>query len=281
MDYPKDKLHFACLEGNSQDNTWDKLVQFKNTHQNVWLKKNELDNDDRFEKLALLRNQLIEEGLKNEEYVFSVDSDVIDIPPETLKVLINHNVDIVAPYVFIEEQSQFYDTLAYRQEGLNFSHRFPYRPIITGKIVTGKRIGELTKVLRGLKKELKKMDAVTRWSETGRLKILKYLSKFSYITYLSGLHHIMRGIDREQWKINVKEAVSQYLKNLPIFEVDSVGTCYLVKRKVYDEKARYHGGDSEQVVFCNDARAKGFKVWVDPGLTVRHVNLHSYGVEWH
>jgi len=274
LDYPRDKLRFAFLEGGSRDNTWDRLKHFGDTHQNVSLSNMDVsDVSKRFERLALLRNKLIYENLKDADYVFSVDSDIVYFPPETLKALINDNVDIVAPYVFIEGTSQFYDTLAFRCRGQNFSHKFPYRPILPGK-----KVGDMSKVVSGLTKRLRTMDPSARWSEEGRLTALKYLSRFSEVTYLSGLHEALRGADKERWR---EEAVLKYAANQSMFEVDSVGTCYLVKRRVYEGNVVYKGGDSEQVTFCNNARESGFRVWVDPSIIVHHVNLESQGEKWH
>lgn len=280
LDYPKDKLRFAFLEGGSQDNTWNILKRYKDTHPNVWLSNRASNIPDRYERLAFLRNCLIDEALQDEAYVFSVDSDLVHIPPETLKTFISYNVDIIAPYIFIEGKTQFYDTLAFRYQGLNFSHTFPYCPIRP----IGIKIGEITEIINGLTKRLKRMDRRVRWTEEGRLKIVKYLSQYNAISYISGLQ--MSGLqdvlkNKELWRRNAGEAIFSYIRSKPVFEVDSVGTCYLVKRQVYDERVRYEGGDSEQVVFCNNARTKGFKVWVDPSLTLMHVDLERHGEKWH
>ena len=62
--------------------------------------------------------------------------------------------------------------------------------------------------------------------------------------------------------------------------VDSVGTCYLMTRRVAN-MIRYCVDESEQVAFCKEARSKGFNVFVDPTLRVDHVNFSSYGLPWH
>ena len=62
--------------------------------------------------------------------------------------------------------------------------------------------------------------------------------------------------------------------------VDSVGTCYLMNKRVASE-IRYGEGESEQVAFCNQAREKGFGVFLDPTLRVDHVNFTAYGLPWH
>jgi len=62
--------------------------------------------------------------------------------------------------------------------------------------------------------------------------------------------------------------------------VDSVGTCYLMNKCVASQ-VRYGAGESEQVAFCNQAREKGFGVFVDPTLRIDHVNFTAYGLPWH
>ena len=64
-----------------------------------------------------------------------------------------------------------------------------------------------------------------------------------------------------------------------LVELTSVGTCYLMSGEVA-RAARYGDGDCEQVVFCEDARRKGYKVWVDSTVRVEHVDLGAYGEAW-
>lgn len=64
-------------------------------------------------------------------------------------------------------------------------------------------------------------------------------------------------------------------------EVSSVGSFYIMKYKVA-KSVKYTGNhDSEQAEFCENARSKGFKIFVSPKLSVLHVNLDKYGLEWH
>jgi hypothetical protein len=59
------------------------------------------------------------------------------------------------------------------------------------------------------------------------------------------------------------------------FRVDSVGTFFLVKSKVFKEIS-YR--DYPHLSFCNDARAKGYEVWVDPRLKVWHLDITRLGI---
>ena len=65
-----------------------------------------------------------------------------------------------------------------------------------------------------------------------------------------------------------------------VVEVDSVGTCYLMKGELGG--VAYTGeNDSEQVEFCNKLREKNKKIIVDRNIEVLHVNFEKYGMEWH
>lgn len=85
-------------------------------------------------------------------------------------------------------------------------------------------------------------------------------------------------------------------------EMRSVGTCYLVKGDVYNlgdlsgfgvvkcykevERGKkiviYDGRKkSEQIRWCDSVRDAGYKVMIDSGVKVLHVNLEKYGRKWH
>lgn len=198
IDYPG--LHFAFLEGDSSDNTYEVLSKFKRAHRNVWLQKLSFKEKNRFKKLAKLRNTLIDEALQGEDFVFMVDADIIRIPRDIIRRLISAQVDAIAPLVIIEATHQFYDTHAFMYYNTHFGWKPPYCPMI----------------------------------EEGK-----------------------------------------------IFEVDSVGSCYLVNRKVYDAGTRYGTHPSEQRSFFREAKKKGFRVWAHPKLIVRHARLPDYGENWH
>lgn len=200
INYPRDKLHFAFVEGNSSDDSYERLIAFKKEHNNVWLQKFDIQTENRFERLAKSRNKIFDEALDKEEYVLSIDADIVFFHPNFLNLMIKHDVDVVAPLILIEDENRFYDTLAFRCQGRNFEHEIPYFPLCVHR---------------------------------------------------------------------------------KLFEVESVGTCYLAKRAVFDAEVRYAGGISEQVTFCARARERGFKIWVDPTVAVIHANLPKYGVDFH
>lgn len=60
------------------------------------------------------------------------------------------------------------------------------------------------------------------------------------------------------------------------FQVDSVGTCLLVKREPFLEVE--YQDPYPHIKFCNAARQKGYEVWADPRTTVQHVDLIRFGI---
>ena len=193
LDYPQDAIRHAFVEGKNVPllHQWTKA--------NTWIKEVNPPIADRFERLAYLRNLLVDEAhpIGGEDYILWIDSDVVDFPPSLIKDLMKHNVQVVAPSVWIEGTQQFYDTLAFRN-------------------IYGQRI--------------------------------------------------------PAWDIPYKG----------FMEMGSVGCVYMVAARLYSQsKIRYHGGDSEQVKFCEAVRQKGEKVYADFDIHVQHANLPWYGKTWH
>lgn len=125
LEYPKNLIRYAFIEE----------VQIPMLHEwcsengrNCWIKTEKAPVPDRFEKLAHLRNVIVEGALQKEACVLWIDSDVVEIPPNLIVDLMKHNVPVVAPTVYIEGTKQFYDTLAFRfLDGENFPMFNPQR----------------------------------------------------------------------------------------------------------------------------------------------------------
>lgn len=84
--------------------------------------------------------------------------------------------------------------------------------------------------------------------------------------------------------------------NKGIFEVDSVGTCYLCRADIFSKYNIKYGtilrkenklhshikNESEQVVWCMKVKENTpYKIYVDADTYVRHVNLEQLGMRWH
>lgn len=67
----------------------------------------------------------------------------------------------------------------------------------------------------------------------------------------------------------------EHIRNFPsdqVFEVDCTGAAYLIKRKVVEKyRVRYSASrGSEDIGFCEDAKAKGIKIYCNPQVVAKH-----------
>jgi len=60
------------------------------------------------------------------------------------------------------------------------------------------------------------------------------------------------------------------------FEVDSVGSCYLVKREVF-ERVPYDN-PHPHMKFCETALNDGYEVWAHPGIKILHLDVQKVGL---
>ena len=132
LDYPKNRLRYACVEGGSTDKTREIILEWMKTKKNVFfiqhdMDDNELSHRERMFCSSNLWRHYVKTAFKGVEpvdYVFQCDVDVTGIPPETLRTLIALDVDIVAPYIYVDNENHvqnqwrggnsFYDLWGYR-----------------------------------------------------------------------------------------------------------------------------------------------------------------------
>lgn len=108
LDYPKESIHLAFLvNGEKQDNTLAIIQQYQDIFDDEYgcitvrtVKGNETDGRVKrnFQHFANIRNQWIDLRRDEDEYVFSVDSDII-VRPETLNKLKSYDLDIVSALI--------------------------------------------------------------------------------------------------------------------------------------------------------------------------------------
>lgn len=149
LDYPKERIRIAATVSPSKDYSLQHFLE--------WLVKNEYEDwNVRYIKApespikrfrtwtcgnwsrALMRAQF--KGKEDADYMFICDSDVTEIPPETLRTLIDLDVDIVAPYVYVDPvklpenyfrgRRWFFDEWGFRflkgpHPGYHFNHTIP------------------------------------------------------------------------------------------------------------------------------------------------------------
>ena len=67
-----------------------------------------------------------------------------------------------------------------------------------------------------------------------------------------------------------------------ILEVESVGTCYLCNSEIFKNDVWFDSdiGMSEQVGFCSEVRKQGYKVCVNPNVSVLHCNFEKYNLKF-
>jgi len=130
LDYPKEKLRWVWIYGESVDNTLDIILKF-HEEQPYKFEVYEEPVVDMPIRSSLYVAELCNEFKKlyrGEEFVLFADTDLVRIPKNTLKELVRVNKDIVAPYVYIEGTKQFYDTYVFRVKGWRFD-----KAILDGK----------------------------------------------------------------------------------------------------------------------------------------------------
>lgn len=134
LDYPEDRLRYACVTADSEDDTVDIILEWLRTKKDTYWRHVTLDlplrkrmftstNYIRHYAVAMLPN------VEPVDYMFQCDADVIYTPPETLNVLIELDLDIVAPYIYVSDEhhhkNQFRDQKIFRDV---WGYRFKYGP---------------------------------------------------------------------------------------------------------------------------------------------------------
>jgi len=124
--------HLCILEGDSSDGTWEYLSQWALEDSRITLGRecagDATEIEDRAARWARVGNScfdLIPSNL-NHSHVLWLESDLC-FPPELLKRLLAHNVDIVSPVIWLG--GLFYDTWGFRDiNGKKWSNNPPYHP---------------------------------------------------------------------------------------------------------------------------------------------------------
>jgi hypothetical protein len=138
LDYPEDKLRFAVCEGHSTDNTLKIVMDWLYTKQDWMLFKHNIDDTllprERMYYSSNLFHHMFKSSLKHYpdcDYIFKCDCDVSMIPPETLRTLIDLDVDIVAPYVYVDPEMDYNNMFRGQQvfyDGWGYRHRYGQYP---------------------------------------------------------------------------------------------------------------------------------------------------------
>lgn len=131
LDYPPSKLRFICVEGDSVDETYSKLLSWEASDTSVTVIKKDVNlpkhgsviNPERMWILATVYNAgLNAVDLGWSDYVMSMPSDVI-FTPDLTKGLLSYDKDLIAPWFWTKNEhgvTRFYDTWAFCYQGQYF-----------------------------------------------------------------------------------------------------------------------------------------------------------------
>lgn len=146
LEYPRDRLRYAAYTSDSGDNTVDIVLEWLKGKQNSWWHHSTYDQYPLRKRMFIQGNYARHYALadlpstEKIEYMFHCDADMTYIPPETLETLVKLDVDVVAPYVYIDPENTpmnpfkgkrvFRDVWGYRFKhgpypGLQFNHNIP------------------------------------------------------------------------------------------------------------------------------------------------------------
>jgi len=131
LDYPKEDIRYAFVTAPNPDNTLTILFDWLKNKHNFYLRQIKMPSDFvAREKMWMSGNfarLFATTPMKGDwlpDFVFICDCDVIKIPPNTLRRLVELDLDIVAPYVYVNPESEegnpvqnqrvYYDTYATR-----------------------------------------------------------------------------------------------------------------------------------------------------------------------
>ena len=129
-DRPFDLL-FSFVEGDSRDDTWERLGGWAASDPRVILQKRDVEPlaswDARIQAWAALGNATIEQLQGRDwDYLLWCESDLC-LPPDLMQLLLRSGQDIVAPAVFLG--GLFYDTWGFRAlDGSHFTNEPPHHP---------------------------------------------------------------------------------------------------------------------------------------------------------
>lgn len=131
LDYPKEKITIVIVENDSEDKSWDFLLDeilpyFKKyPYRGVYFQKRDLGfklshfsrhlkefKIKRQESIDRTRQYILDTFLTDHEYVLWFDADLDQVPPQALNVCLSYSTDVVVP-LFKIKTSEIYDASTY------------------------------------------------------------------------------------------------------------------------------------------------------------------------
>ncbi|WP_295400216.1 glycosyltransferase [uncultured Thiocystis sp.] len=212
LDYPREKLSLAFLEGDSDDDTWALLREYgamSVEHFNRidyfrldfgfrikgarWLPNLQFQ---RRRIISKCRNTLFQKAYQNESWILWIDADVIDYPSDVLRRLLDTGKSIVVPNCVLESSGPTFDLNTFRYKPGARAQSWNY--LVDGIIQPPRGVGRLyLDDLRG--QELVEVDAVG-----GTMLLVKaelhadglLFPDYSYRGYLDTEGFAMRAFDQ-------------------------------------------------------------------------------------
>jgi glycosyltransferase involved in cell wall biosynthesis len=113
LDYPRELLSIAILEGDSHDGTWPELINQSSSRRHLYasVKIDKYDTGlkingqrwateiqyERRSNLAHIRNLLLSRNIGHQDWVLWIDADLFDYPADLIQRLLSSNKQVVVP----------------------------------------------------------------------------------------------------------------------------------------------------------------------------------------
>ena len=132
LHYPRDNLSMAFLEGDSSDDTLQRLNRFARQHAHSFRRLEVIKHDSgvitptprwapamqlsRRGNIARVRNELIKRALQDEDWVLWVDADIVKFPHDILTAMLSTGAQIVHPNAVRKPRGESMDLNAWVTE---------------------------------------------------------------------------------------------------------------------------------------------------------------------
>lgn len=310
LDYPKKKIHIAILfnypkkgeqlavphstinqpptQGDEVDKIREILSAFKRKvggkYRKVTITEYTGNYEDRtiqgrralgrwMEYFAEIRNHWISLRTKEDQYVYSVDSDIL-IPKDSLKRLLEHNVDIVS---LLLANGPINDPFISPNRIDNFLH--PYNVVYPGV----------------------NPHFISRSNMSGRMAfnvMMRYPSKVTHgknkYDYINYRHADPAELHVREIQNYDKTIYNEHLRNIPdlgpwtvptryghLTEVDMTGAAYLIDCRVLDAGVMYgYHHQGEDCYFSCMSQDMGFKLYCDYTIKADHIMSEDVYQSW-
>jgi hypothetical protein len=217
------------------------------------------------EYFAEIRNEWIRMRRPKDDYIFSIDSDIL-VPKNSLKQLLSHDKDIISlllangpvrdPYISPNRLDNF--LLPYNVTYGGIHTDFISRVNATGRMAFNVMMKYNTTTSEGVRNEYDHVNY--RHVDPAELHVRETLNYDPQIYY----KHLKHYPDLGPWTVPQRYG--------ELTEVDMTGAAYLIKREVLDNGVEYgYHHQGEDCFFSALAQDKGFKLYCDYNIRANHI----------